>query len=100
MACPQQNNIGGKRTEKLTKNRQLAFKTREPRPGYEICMVPVIIRGLGCGIKTLRVDLKKIFDNKELLDEVIAMMQKTVLMDSESIIHRVMSGLIQGEDNE
>ena len=29
MACPQQNNIGAKRTEKLTKYRQLAFETRE-----------------------------------------------------------------------
>ena len=27
-------------------------------------------------------------------------MQKTVLMDSESMVRRVMSGLIQGEDNE
>ena len=29
MACPQQNNIGAKRTEKLTKYRQLALGTRE-----------------------------------------------------------------------
>ena len=29
MVCPQQNNIGAKRTEKLTKYRQLAFETRE-----------------------------------------------------------------------
>ena len=47
----------------------------------------------------LKVNLK-IFDNNELLDEVVAMMQKTVLMDSESINQRVMSGLVQGEDNE
>ena len=51
-------------------------------------------------IKALKVNLKKIFDNNELLDEVVAMMQKTVLMVSESIVRRVMSGLIQGEDNE
>ena len=36
MACPQQNNIGAKRTEKLTKYRQLALGTRERHPGYEI----------------------------------------------------------------
>ena len=55
---------------------------------------------LGGGIKALRFDLKKIFENNELLDEIIAMMQRTVLMDSESIIRRVISGLIQGKDNE
>ena len=36
MACPQQKNIGTKRTEKLTKYRELVFETREQRPGYKI----------------------------------------------------------------
>ena len=63
-------------------------------------VLPVVI-GVLCGsMKTLRKDLKKVFHNNELLDEVVAMMQKTVLMDSESIIRRVMSGLIQGEEDE
>ena len=86
MACPQQNNIGAKRTEKLTKYRQLAFETRERHPGYEIYVVPVVVGALGGGIKALKVSLKKIFDNNELLDEVVAMIQKTVLMDRESIV--------------
>ena len=100
MACPQQNNIETKRTENMTKYRQLAFETRERRPSYDVYVLPVVIGALGGGIKTLRKDLKKVFHNNELLDEVIAMMQRTVLMDSESIIHRVMSGLIQGEEDE
>ena len=100
MVCPQQNNIGAKRTEKLTKYRQLAFETRERRPGYKIYVVPVVVGTLCGGIKALKVDLKKIFNNNELLDEVVAVMQKTVLMDSESIDGRVMSSLIKGENNE
>ena len=32
----------------------------------------------------MRFDLKKIFENNELLDEIIAMMQRAVLMKSES----------------
>ena len=86
MACPQQNNIGAKRTVKLTKYRQLAFKTRERHPAYKIYLAPVVVRALGKGIKALKFNLKKIFDNNKLLDEVIAMMQKTVLMNSESIV--------------
>ena len=97
MACPQKNNIGAKRAEKMTKYRQIAFKTRERRPGYKVYIVPVIVGALGGGIKVLRFDLKKIFGNNELLQEIIAMIQKTILMDSESIIQRVISGLIQGE---
>ena len=63
-------------------------------------MVPVVVGTLDGGIKALKVDLKKIFNNNELLDEVFAVMQKTVLMDSESIDGRVMSSLIKGENNE
>ena len=97
MACPEKNNIGAKRAEKMTKYRQIAFKTRERRPGYKVYIVPVVVGALGGGIKVLRFDLKKIFGNNELLQEIIAMIQKTILMDSESIIQRVISGLIQGE---
>ena len=95
MACPQQNKIGAKRTEKLTKYKQLAFETRKRRPGHKIYMIPIVIRVLGGVIKVLKVDLKKIFDNKELLDEVVLVRQKTVLIDSESTLRRVISGLIQ-----
>ena len=49
--------------------------------------------------KALKVDLKKIFNNNELLAEVVAVMQKTFPMDSESIARRVMPDLIQGENN-
>ena len=83
-----------KRTEKLTKYRQLAFETREQRPGYTTYVVPVVVGALGGDIKALKVNLKKIFGNNELLEEVVAVMQKTVLMDSESIVQRVIPGLI------
>ena len=92
--------IRTKRTKTLTKYRQLAFETREQRPGYKTYMVSVVLGAMEHGIKALKVDLRKIFDNNKLLDKVVAMMQKTVLMDSEIIVKRVTSGLIQGKVNE
>ena len=62
-------------------------------------MVSVVVSTLSSGTKVRKIDSKKIFDNEELLEEVVAVMQRTVLIDSESIIQRVMSALIQGEDN-
>ena len=38
---------------------------RERRPGYEIYVVPVVVAALGGGIKALKVDLKKIFNNNK-----------------------------------
>ena len=100
MAWPQQNNIGAKKAEKTTKYRQIAFETRERRPGYKVHIVPVAVGALVGVIKTLRFELKKIFENNELLYKIIVIMQRTVLMDSENIIQRVISGLIQGQDIE
>ena len=84
----------------MTKYRQIAFETGKRRPGYEVYVDQVVVESLGGGIKALRFDLEKVFENNELLDETIAMMQRTVLMGSHSIIRRVTSILIQREDNE
>ena len=97
MACPQQQNIETKVQEKYTKYRQLAFEMRERRIGYEIFVVPLIIGALGGGVREIIRNAKKIFDNKERVRKIVGEMQKTVLMDSESIIRKVLSGLVQSE---
>ena len=84
--------------EKLTKYRQLAFETRERHHGYVIKVVPVIIRALGGGMKMFKTELKMVFNDQELVDKIAGEMQRTVLMDSESINRRVISGLIQGNE--
>ena len=86
MMCPQQSNICATRAAKMTKYRQIAFEMGKRRPGYKVYVDPVVVEALGDGIRALRFDLKKVFENNELLDETIAMIQRTVLMGSESII--------------
>ena len=98
MACPQQRNIEVKRVEKLTKYRQLAYETRERRPSFEIRIVPVIIGALGGGVKQAMNDLKGIFGKEDICKNLIGEMQKTILMDSETIIRKVLSGLIQSDE--
>ena len=100
MACPQQQNIDMKRMEQLMKYRQLAFEMRERRPEHVIKVVPVIIGALKGGMKMLKTELKMVFNDQELVDKTVGEMQRTVLMDGESIIRRVISGLIQGDEAE
>ena len=95
MACPQQHNIETKRLETLTKYRQLAFEMREKRLGYEIIVVPVIIEALGGGMRKMMSDISRIFEKDEVVKKTAAEMQKTVLMDSETTLRKVLSGLIQ-----
>ena len=49
-------------------------------------------------MKAVKNELKKLFKDKDLVNNVAGEMQRTVLMGSESIIHRVMSGHIQREE--
>ena len=73
---------------------------RERRPGYVIKVVPVIIGALEGGMKMLKTELKTVFNDQELIEKIAGEMQRKVLMDNESIIRRVISGLIQGDEAE
>ena len=46
----------------------------------------------------LKTELKTVFNDQELIDKIAGEMQRTVLMDSESIIRIVISGIIQGDE--
>ena len=93
MACPQQQNIATKRLRKLTKYWQLAFEARERRAGYN-----VIIGALGGRMRQIAKDLGMIFENNDIKQKTICEMQKTILMDSETMARKVLSGLIQDMD--
>ena len=98
MACPQKQNIEAKLLEKLTKYTQLAYELRERRPGYKITVTPLTIGALGGGIKSAMVELSNVFSKNELAKQVVGEMRKTIFMDSESTIRKVLSGLTQGEN--
>ena len=43
-------------------------------------------------------DLRMIFENKDIKQKTICEMLKTILMDSETMVRKVLSGLIQDMD--
>ena len=45
----------------MTKYRQLAFKPRERKPGYDTTVVPVVIGALGGGIKEVLRNVGRVF---------------------------------------
>ena len=97
MACPQERNIETKTNDKRTEHQQLAFEIR--RKEYKVVVVPIIIGCLGGGVdKTIR-EVRRIFENDELVKQIVGTMQKTVLMDSETTLRKIFSGLIQLEES-
>ena len=98
MACPQERNSETKMNDKRTKYQQLAFEISERRKEYKVAVVPIIIGCLGGGVdKTIR-KVRRIFENDELVKQIIGTIQKTVLMDSETTLRKIFSGLIQSEE--
>ena len=94
MACPIESNKDTKRMNKITKYRQLCFELRERREGFfTVNVIPMIIGCLGGGIKELKESLKRIFENEEL-ESFAREMQKTVLWENESLMRKVLSGLL------
>ena len=49
-------------------------------------------------MERLKTELKKMLQEDEHIDKLAGEMQRTVLLDSESIVRKVISGLIQGEE--
>ena len=97
MACPMEINKEVKKREKLTKYQQLTFETRERRHGYRVFCIPVIIGCLGGGISDVRKNLDILFEgDRRLVDVVLMEMSKTVVFESESILRKVLSGLMNG----
>ena len=97
MACPMQQSIDTRRRDKLTQYRQLAFEMKERRPGYTLTIVPIIIGALSGGMKKAINDLTKLLTKQKLVVKTAAEMQKTILMDSETLLRKVFSGPVRRE---
>ena len=77
----------------------MAFEIRERRKEYKVVVVPIIIGCLGGGVdKTIR-GVRQIFENDVLAKQIPGTMQNTVLMDSETTLRKIFSGLIQLEES-
>ena len=95
MACPNEMYIGEKHHEKLTKYQQLAFEIREERPEYRVEIVPIVIGCLGGGMKLVESQVRKIIKDDEGARWTCNGMLKTVLFESESVLRKTLSGIIQ-----
>ena len=95
MACPKEQNTEEKYQEKLNKYQQLAFETREKRPGFHLELILLVIGRLGGGINKLQQLIDKLIRNENEPECVVRNMQKTVLMESEILLCRVHSKVVQ-----
>lgn len=89
-------NKESKQEEKIRNYQQLCFKLQERWEGYTVTVIPTVTGWLGGGIKELKGNIKQIFDydNDKELELIAQEMQKTVLGESESLIRKILCGLL------
>ena len=61
-------------------------------------VVPLIIGALGGRMQQIEKGLGMIFENNDIKQKTICEMQKAIRMDSETMVRKVLSGLIQDMD--
>ena len=63
--------------------------------GYIVTIAHVIIGTLGSDMKKTLNELMKLLTKQELVVKTAAEMYKTILMESETLLTKVLSGLVQ-----
>ena len=91
--CPNEANKTENKLKKIRKYQKLK-ELLERRIGFMVKVVPIEIGCLGRGIKQLEEDIRDLFDEKERF-KIVDKIQKNVLWESESVVRRVISGLIK-----
>ena len=75
--------------------RQLAFELRKRRAEYKAYVRPVVIKVLGGSIQEAILEVKKIFKQDDMSKKIVCEMQRTILMNDETIVRKILSRLVQ-----
>ena len=59
--------------------------------------MPLVINVFGGAVKYILKELENMFEKDDLYERIVAEMQKTIFLDSETIIRKVLSGLMQSD---
>ena len=78
------------------KHSQLGFEIRERTPGFKVIIASLVITSaFGGSLKEILRELENMFEKDDLCELTLLELSKTILMDSETIIWKVLSGLFR-----
>ena len=93
MACPSDGTCREKEIQKRLNYNELVYELRTQRPGWQIEVLPLIV-GVTGGIHLLKVEVAKLIRNEKKAQKVVDEMQKTAVLGSLQIIHRIECHLV------
>ena len=93
MACPLDCNVAEKKKEKIRDYSQLCYDLRRKNPTQRVVFHSLVIGATGklCNIKK---EVNSVIEDTEVTDSIVREMQKTILVNSQQMIYRILTGLL------
>jgi hypothetical protein len=93
MSCPSDDNVVRKEEEKYRNYQDLVYELRTQRPGWKIMVVPLIV-GVTGAMNNLKAEVEKLLGEERRTRRCVEEMQKTTVLGSLQMIHRIEAGLV------
>jgi hypothetical protein len=93
MSCPNDSNVRSKEQEKLQNYIQLDLELRQQRPQWKIFICPIIMGTMGA-FNSIEDEVHKILEDRMLARRCSEEIQKTTVMSSTQMIHRIKTKLV------
>ena len=87
MACPLDCNVIEKEKEKIRDYSQLGYDLRRQNPTHKVI-------GATGRLNSIRKEINSVIDDIKVTDSIIREMQKTVVVYTQQMIHRILTGLL------
>ena len=93
MACPLDYNVIEKEKEKIRNYSQLCYDLRRQNPTHKVVFHPLVI-GATRRLNSIRKEINIMIDEIKVTDSIVREMQKTVVVYTQQMIHRILTGLL------
>ena len=93
MACPLDCNAIEKEKEKIRDYSQLSCDLRRQSPTHRVIFHPLVIGATG-RLNSIRKEINSVLDEIKVTDSIVREMQKTVVVYTQQMIHRILTGLL------
>src|SRR5215469_233717 len=93
MSCPLDCNVQEKEQEKTRDYSQLCYDLRRQNPTTRVLFHPLIIGATGA-LSNIRKEINEVLDDNSYTDSVVKEMQKMVVVYTQQMVHRILTGLL------
>ena len=93
MACPLDCNVIETEKEKIRDYSQLCYDLRRQNSTHKVVFHPLVIGATG-RLNSIRKEINSVIDDIKVTNSIVREMQKTVVVYTQQMIHRILTGLL------